>query len=36
MIALIAVIAAYAAVLLAGPAVLLTAVVREPYTGRHQ
>lgn len=36
MIALIAAIAVYAAVLLAGPVVLLTAVLRQPYTGRHQ
>jgi hypothetical protein len=31
-----ALVAAYAAVLLAGPAVLLAAVVRQPYPGRHQ
>jgi hypothetical protein len=36
MTALTAVIAAYAVVLLVGPAVLLAAVVRQPYSGRHQ
>lgn len=36
MIAVIAVVAAYAVVLVAGPAVLLAAVVRQPYVGRHE
>jgi hypothetical protein len=31
-----ALVAAYAVVLLAGPAILLAAVVRQPYSGRHQ
>jgi hypothetical protein len=31
-----AVVAAYVVVLLAGPVLLLAAVVRQPYAGRHQ
>jgi len=31
-----ALVAAYAVVLAAGPSVLLAAVVRQPYPGRHQ
>jgi hypothetical protein len=34
--ALVAVITAYAVVLIAGPAVLLATVVRQPYGGRNQ
>jgi hypothetical protein len=32
----LAVVAAYTVVLLAGPAVLLAAVMLQPYAGRHQ
>lgn len=32
---MVMIVAAYAVVLLAGPVVLLAAVVRQPYVGRH-